>query len=67
MNAPIFNPFRLVGGTVLSLQIGHRESIDIDLFSDLAYGTINFNEIDCFLKDNFKYVASGKINRIRSN
>ena len=26
------NSFYLVGGTVLSLKIGHRESIDIDLF-----------------------------------
>ena len=25
---------RLVGGTALALQIGHRTSIDIDLFSD---------------------------------
>ena len=25
---------RLVGGTALSLQIGHRISVDIDLFSD---------------------------------
>jgi hypothetical protein len=27
-----FDTFRLVGGTSLSLQLGHRESIDIDLF-----------------------------------
>ena len=25
-------PFRLVGGTAISLQMGHRLSIDIDLF-----------------------------------
>ncbi len=25
---------RLVGGTALALQIGHRISVDIDLFSD---------------------------------
>lgn len=61
MTDPIFNPFRLVGGTALSLQIGHRESIDIDLFSDLEYGTINFDEIDYYLKQNFKYVASNTI------
>ena len=34
MKAAIFNQFKLVGGTALSLQIGHRVSIDIDLFSD---------------------------------
>ena len=56
MNAPIFQNFRLVGGTALSLQIGHRESIDIDLFSDTQYGNIDFEKIDLFLKDNFGYV-----------
>jgi hypothetical protein len=28
-----FNSFYLVGGTALSLRLGHRESIDIDLFN----------------------------------
>jgi len=27
-----FGAFRLVGGTALALQIGHRNSVDIDLF-----------------------------------
>jgi hypothetical protein len=58
MNAPVFENFRLVGGTALSLQIGHRESIDIDLFSDADYGSINFDEIEIFLKDTFNYVDS---------
>ncbi len=58
MNAPIFENFRLVGGTALSLQIGHRESIDIDLFSDADYGTINFEEIEDFLRVTFNYVNS---------
>ena len=38
MAATEFEHFRLVGGTALSLQIGHRESIDIDIFSDVEYG-----------------------------
>jgi len=58
MQADVFKNFRLVGGTALSLQIGHRESIDIDLFSDAEYGTINFEEIETFLKTNFNYVDS---------
>lgn len=29
-----FSAFNLVGGTALSLQIGHRKSIDIDLFTN---------------------------------
>lgn len=31
----IFSKMRLVGGTSLALQIGHRKSIDIDLFGNL--------------------------------
>ncbi len=58
MNAPIFENFRLVGGTALSLQIGHRKSIDIDLFSDADYGTINFEEIEAFLRATFNHVNS---------
>lgn len=53
MDSVIFNDFRLVGGTSLSLQIGHRQSIDIDLFSDLPYGKIDFNAIDQFLERAF--------------
>lgn len=33
---PIFKEMRLVGGTSLALQIGHRKSIDIDLFGKLS-------------------------------
>lgn len=56
MKSHLFNDFRLVGGTALSLQIGHRESIDIDLFSDLEYGTLDFNAIEKYLTENFQYV-----------
>lgn len=56
MKSDVFNNFRLVGGTALSLQIGHRESIDIDLFSDSEYGTLDFNAIENYLKENFQYV-----------
>ena len=34
---PIFEGFELVGGTALALMIGHRISIDIDLFSQQAF------------------------------
>lgn len=56
MKSDVFNDFRLVGGTALSLQIGHRESIDIDLFSDSEYGTLDFDAIENYLKKNFEYV-----------
>lgn len=56
MAAKEFENFRLVGGTSLSLQIGHRESIDIDLFSDVEYGKIDFVAIENYLEINFKYI-----------
>jgi hypothetical protein len=31
MDSSVFENFRLVGGTALSLQLGHRVSADIDL------------------------------------
>ena len=51
MAEPLFNPFRLVGGTSLSLKRGHRISIDIDLFTDEEYKSIDFDQIDeyCFI------------------
>lgn len=46
MESSVFESFRLVGGTALSLQLGHRTSVDIDLFSDAPYGSIDFKVID---------------------
>lgn len=56
ITAKEFEEFRLVGGTALSLQIGHRESIDIDLFSDADYGAIDFRAITVYLEKTFPYV-----------
>lgn len=55
MQAEAFSSFRLVGGTALSLQLGHRQSIDIDLFSDVEYGSIDFAAIGDFLRTSFAY------------
>lgn len=55
MASELFKPFRLVGGTNLSLRYGHRLSIDIDLFTDAEYGSLNFHNFERFLKDNFNY------------
>ncbi|MBS1621220.1 MAG: nucleotidyl transferase AbiEii/AbiGii toxin family protein [Bacteroidetes bacterium] len=35
MAEPLFSPLRLVGGTAMALQTGHRKSIDLDLFGEL--------------------------------
>lgn len=64
MAEPLFNEFRLVGGTALSLQAGHRMSVDIDLFTDALYGTIDFQEIDKYLRQVFPYVSPGQLPEI---
>ena len=39
MAEPLFEGTRLVGGTALALQFGHRSSIDIDLFGTIEEDT----------------------------
>ena len=41
MHRPAFSGLRLVGGTALSLQTGHRYSEDLDLF-----GAVNLDDAD---------------------
>ncbi len=50
MADPQFDDFRLVGGTALALYYGHRKSIDIDLFTDIAQ---DFNEMGYKLVTHF--------------
>lgn len=50
MNVDIFNDFKLAGGTSLSLQIGHRISIDLDFFSTTKF---NQESIISYFEDNF--------------
>lgn len=42
--------FVLVGGTSLSLQLGHRISVDLDLFSDLSFDE---SELSSYLVENY--------------
>jgi len=58
---PLFENHILVGGTALSLQLGHRESEDIDLFT---LNKQDNNECIRFLKNNFKSV---EINNNKEN
>ena len=50
-----FRPFRLVGGTSLSLRYGHRMSDDIDLFTDAEYGSLDFHKLQDILRKEFPY------------
>jgi hypothetical protein len=43
MARPELRQFNLVGGTALALQIGHRESIDLDLFT--------VDDFDAYIQD----------------
>lgn len=52
---PMFASTRLVGGTALSLQIGHRESDDLDFFS---VEPVNVLEVQSLLIDKYKFVPS---------
>lgn len=56
-----FNSFRLVGGTSLSLQLGHRESVDIGLFTDADYGSIDFVKLENIIRKNFAYVENSSL------
>ena len=55
MKEETFAPFRLVGGTNLSLRLGHRMSDDIDLFTDAEYGSLDFRIFENFLANRFSY------------
>ena len=40
-----FKDLRLVGGTALALQFGHRQSIDLDFFGNTTFENISFENI----------------------
>ncbi|WP_340112509.1 nucleotidyl transferase AbiEii/AbiGii toxin family protein [Maribellus mangrovi] len=54
MNDPLLDSFILVDGTALSLQIGHRISIDIDLFTSENFDAPQLME---HLKQNYSFEA----------
>jgi len=58
MGAKEFAFFRMVGGTTLSLQRGHRMSIDIDMFTDSPYGSLDFSVLEKYLQSAFAYTNS---------
>jgi len=59
MNANLLSTYRLVGGTSLSLQLGHRMSVDIDMFTDADYDSIDFNQVDTFITQTFPFCEMG--------
>lgn len=55
MDNSIFDPFYLVGGTSLSLRLGHRKSADIDLFTNVPYGSLDFSYFEKFFRKTYPY------------
>lgn len=53
MSANLFDDFILVGGTA---SLGHRISVDIDLFTEKEYGSIDFDKIETYFKRKYPYV-----------
>lgn len=54
MQIDSLSDFRLVGGTALALQIGHRRSVDIDLFSDKQDFQYDFLKLHDDVKEKLK-------------
>lgn len=70
MEEPLFKNFNLVGGTALSLQIGHRNSIDIALFGEQEIDQNGFIETlknfgDVLIKTSSKNILITEINTIK--
>lgn len=70
MSEDFFKDFILVGGTSLALQIGHRNSVDIDLFGNQEIDTTIFIEILSLLgkvevKQTSKNIFISEINKIK--
>jgi hypothetical protein len=55
MSSEVFKDFRLVGGTALALQRGHRRSVDIDLFTDLDYADMPIKDMRLYLEKEFPF------------
>ncbi|MBR1570166.1 MAG: nucleotidyl transferase AbiEii/AbiGii toxin family protein [Bacteroidales bacterium] len=51
MQEPLLGDTRLVGGTSLALQIGHRKSTDLDLFTFSAPSSISGTSIPRLLTE----------------
>jgi len=70
MSEKLFSDFNLVGGTSLALQIGHRNSIDIDLFGNSEINSELFIEKlsefgDVKVAQSTKNILITKINEIK--
>lgn len=45
MEQELFAPLRLVGGTALALQYGHRQSVDLDMFGPVQFDSLEIRQV----------------------
>jgi len=70
MTEKLFSEFNLVGGTSLALQMGHRNSVDIDLFGNAEINVELFTEKlknfgDVVITQSSKNILITKVNDIK--
>jgi len=60
MSIKELDSFRLVGGTALALQFGHRVSVDLDFFADGKVGTSGLSKIISQNFESFELVSQNQ-------
>lgn len=60
MQLPLLDEMRLVGGTALALQYGHRSSVDLDFFGK---ATEDIDELTEALHDSVEHVVRGNCSK----
>ena len=60
MQKEYLDSFVLVGGTALALQLGNRESIDLDLFSNIDFAS---NELLTSLLNDYQIVVNNQLSQ----
>lgn len=65
-------PYLLVGGTALALQLGHRSSTDIDLFTNKKHDPEQLLELlnqdfDVFVRNTYKHALFVNINAVKAD
>ena len=61
MTLPELQTFRLAGGTALSLQYGHRISVDLDIFTDRSF---DLAELEVALRQSYPTFIKDFSNRL---
>lgn len=63
----VFSNLRLVGGTALALQLGHRKSVDLDFFGIIDFRNVDFANLGSTIKSVTALKRSDNINVFNIN